>query len=281
MLNIVKNKYSQGMSLVEVIVVMAILSVVMSAVMSLYIPAVQSTSVQTDLTDVQSNLRLAVNRMTQDLLMSGFLLSDDPITFESGTVNDPNDLTIQTRSLVGKFGRVDSATNPSPLAVLTLSSTEMLSFFPVGTFVRIFNPINMSEIDDYVESNATAAQAHVYEVTAVSAGTVTINHGGELSAIAPAGLSEAIMIPVRDNQQPPLQKIRYRVVDGNLQRTINDTIQQILARGVNSVQFAYAVSATSGRVNKVDITLQGETKQFKGETKIRQLRSSVTLRNVF
>ena len=48
MLKIVKNKYSHGMSLVEVIVVMAILSVVMTAVMSLYIPAVQSPQKDAD-----------------------------------------------------------------------------------------------------------------------------------------------------------------------------------------------------------------------------------------
>ena len=67
MLNIFKNKYSQGMSLVEVIVVMAILSVVMTAVMSLYIPAVQSTSVQTDRSPVDLWRSISNDLRTEDL----------------------------------------------------------------------------------------------------------------------------------------------------------------------------------------------------------------------
>lgn len=275
------KKSSRGMSLVEVIVVMAILSVVMTAVMSLYIPAVQSTSIQTRVTDVQSNLRLASERMTQDLLMAGFLVSGAPIVFESGTLDDPADLTLRTRSLFGGFGRVASATNASSTSVLTLSNTNMLSFFPVGAFVRLFNPVEMSELDPYDESDSTLAQQHVYQVIAGPAGVVSINHGGVLSGVPISDLDEAILIRVRDNLQPPLQSIRYRIVDGHLQRTINATTAQILSRGVNSLQFSYDHSVASGQVNKVDFTLQGQTEEFKGVTKTRQLQSSVTLRNVF
>jgi hypothetical protein len=71
------------------------------------------------------------------------------------------------------------------------------------------------------------------------------------------------------------------VVDGNLERTVNNVNQQILARGVDSVTFAYGHSATSGRVNTVDFTLRGRTEAYQGDIKTRQFRSSVTLRNVF
>ena len=269
------------MTLIEVIMVMAILSIVMMAVMSLYIPAVQSTTVQTQVTDVQSNLRLAVDRMTRDLLMAGFLVAEEPIIFESGTVDDPVDLTLRTRSLIGGFGRVTSATNTSTTSVLTMSSSDMLSYFPDETSVRLFNPVDMSELVEYDEADAALAQQHVYAVKAGAVGVVTINHGGILNGISPSEFEEALLIRVRDNQQPPLQSIRYRIVDGSLQRTINGTTVQILSRGVNALQFSYDRSTASGRVNKVGFTLQGQTKEFKGTIKTRQLRSSVTLRNVF
>ncbi len=69
----------RGMTLVELLMVMAILSVVMMAVMSLYIPVVQSTAAQTQVADVQDNLRLALKTMTRDLLTGGFLVANDPI----------------------------------------------------------------------------------------------------------------------------------------------------------------------------------------------------------
>ena len=62
----IKRKHgSRGMSLVELMLVMAILSVVMLAVMSLYVPAHQSTVAQSQVSDVLGNLRLAAATMTR------------------------------------------------------------------------------------------------------------------------------------------------------------------------------------------------------------------------
>lgn len=276
----VHSNSPRGMSLVELIVVMAILSVVMLAVMSLYIPAVKSTSVQTRVTDVQSNLRMAADQMTQDLLMAGFLVANNPIINQSAS-----ELTIQTRSVVDGGGRVTSATNTSSTATLTMGNVDMVDYFPVNSLVRIFNPVNMTELAAYNETDTTAAQNHVYTVTAVSGSTMTVNHAGTLNGISNAEFAEAIVVRVRDNTQPPRQTIRYRVVGGNLERTLNvDTpvvTSQILARGVSALAFTYGFSPTSGRVNKVDFILTGTTEAYQGETKTRQVRSSVTLRNVF
>jgi prepilin-type N-terminal cleavage/methylation domain-containing protein len=276
-----QKQLSRGMTLVELIVVMAIFSIVVMAVMSLYIPAVQSTSIQTQVTDVQSNLRLAMNRMTQDLLTAGFLVSGDSIVFESGTSDDPNDLTIRSRVVIGGFGRVAVGSNSVSEVTLTLNNADMIGFFPEGAFVRLFNPVNMVELATYDETNVTQAQSHVYEVTDVSGSAITVEHSGVLSGVSNEEFAETIIVRVRDDQQPSLQTVRYRVVDGNLVRTLNNAADQTLARGVNSIQFSYGYSAASGRVNKVDILLQGQTTEFKGESKTRQLRSSVTLRNVF
>ena len=70
----------RGMTLVELLLVMAIFSVVTLALMSLYIPTEQSTIAQTQVSDVQDNLRLALKVMTRDILHAGFLVPNDPIT---------------------------------------------------------------------------------------------------------------------------------------------------------------------------------------------------------
>jgi prepilin-type N-terminal cleavage/methylation domain-containing protein len=101
---------NRGMSLVELIVVMGILSIVMLAVMSLYIPAHQSTVVQTQVSDVQSNLRLALNTMTSDLLTAGFLASRYPVVFPDADTapnyDDPNLANMGIATALTAFRRV-------------------------------------------------------------------------------------------------------------------------------------------------------------------------------
>lgn len=286
------SRGSRGMSLVELLLVMAILSVVMLAVTSLFIPAQRATMVQTQVSDIQSNLRLAMNTLSQDLLTAGFLVADQPIVFNSGTPGDPIDFTIQTRLVGSGFGRIVNTAAAGGNLVLTLSQPGMLASFPVGTRVRLFSPVEMRECGaEYDETDATASAAHVYTVTAVNPGasTVTINPGGTIGAADV--FNESVVVAVRDNAQPPLQTIRYRFADsdGNgtpdaLLRIVNGNTQ-FLARNVSEVIFAYDYT-TGGRVQRVDISLAGQTRAIvPGDAvagaKTRALQSSVTLRNVF
>lgn len=263
---------ARGMTLVEMLVVMAIFGIVMLAVMSLFIPAVRSTAVQTQVTDVQSNLRLALNRLSMDLLTAGFLIGDDdPIIFESGTIDDPVDFTIQTRAVGSGFARVDSATS----TVLTLSQPAMVDNFPDGSKVRIFESVTATEVEGVVY-------------------TITQGPGSDELTISPAAGAtipeEAVVVRIKDAAQPALQTIRYQLSDqdgdGNndtLIRTVNGATQ-LLARNVSNVNFAYEYSG-SGRVNKIDVALTGRTEAVGndaiGAQKTRTLQTSVTLRNVF
>lgn len=286
------RKPSRGMSLVELLLVMAILSVVMMAVMSLFVPAQRATVVQTQVTDIQANLRLAMNRMSQDLLAAGFLVVDQPVVFESGTNNDPTDFTIRTRLVGNGFGRVTGATASGGNIQVTLSSADMVAQFPVNSRVRLFNPVAMRECGAaYNEADATLAAAHIYTVTAAdsAARTLTIDTGGTIGSADVLG--ESVVAEVRDANQPPMQTIRYRFADSNgdgtpdaLLRIVNGT-SQFLARNVSAVNFAYEYTP-SAKVQKVDITLTGQTRALvAGDTiagaKTRALQSSVTLRNVF
>ena len=59
-----KHANCRGFTLVEAIIVMAILSIVMMAIMSFIIPTRHSMNMQAQVTDVQTNLSLAVDVMT-------------------------------------------------------------------------------------------------------------------------------------------------------------------------------------------------------------------------
>ncbi len=281
-----KSVYSRqrGFSLVEMIIVMAMLGVVMMAVMSLYVPAVRSTKVQTEVSDIQANLRLALDRMTKDLVLAGFLVNPgfgpgSPVAsgaiFWEGDVNpqDTDDLTIRTRTVGNAFARVLAYDATGKIG---LSDADMALAFPPGTSIRLFEPMTSEEVDGVVysvtDNTATATiDSVVYPV-------LTVN------PIPPDVPNETVVVKVKDNTVPAMQTIRYRVNNGTLERIVNGT-PQYLARNVDSVLFAYETSAT-GSVKRIDITLTGQSTDLGGggiesRAKDRQLRTSVALRNVY
>jgi len=299
----------RGFTLVEAIVVIAILSIIMMAIMSFIIPTRHSMNMQAQVTDVQSNLNLAVDVMTRDLLMAGFLVDpafDPPIThancpdywkgdnpgddmqpgpiFWQGndTTEDNDDLTIRTR-IVGKAFAVMGGDAAS--MTVTPTHLDMLRNFCDGTTVktakvRIFNPITMTDPNcasgnyDCELVPATVA-ASLSNVTACTTDDFTVDR-----TVAPS----AVIIGTR-NDVLPMQTIRYRINNGALERIV-DGNTQVLARGVTAVEFDYGQSS-SGTINRVDVTLTGVINAIKPDgdaqlsQKTRSVATTVNLRNVF
>jgi len=300
---------SRGMTLVEMIVVMAILSVVMMAVMSLFIPMHQSTAAQTQVSDVQSNLRLALNTMTRDLLTAGFLASRNPIVFPDavpdftsetltsiGDTTNTSDFIIRTRAVGDGFGRIISepspATAPSYLGnmfTVSVADSEMDSNFLNGSKVRIFGSMNGDELIASINGTVSSAN-RVVTVSNVDTTNSTIDFDVSAASLTAAEkdelavqLVEAVLVRVRDDSQPSLQTIRYRLNNGALERIINGSTQ-ILARNVSAVTFNHNWTPQN-RVNRVDIKLTGKTKALKNDAisgvKTREVETSVRLRNIF
>lgn len=286
----------RGFSMVELMVVVAILAVVMMAVVSLYIPVQRSTAVQTQVSDVQSNLRLALNTMTRDLLLAGFLVPENPVVFENSATPttaqnpDPVDFTIRTRTIGNGFARV--ATNSVDMSGnvrLEVADADMLAAFPAGSRVRIYEPITGAEVNVGTGTNATRA----YLVESNSGAIVVSGDApsfAELVTVAssnPQALSESLVVGVRDVNQPSLQTIRYRLNGGALERIVNGSVQY-LTRNLDTdpalSRFNYNLT-DEGRVNYVEIKLTGKTRAVGNETvateKIRTVETSVKLRNVY
>jgi Tfp pilus assembly protein PilW len=294
------------MTLVELIVVMAILSVVMMAVMSLFIPMHQSTAAQTQVSDVQSNLRLALNTMTRDLLTAGFLASRNPIVFPDavpdftsetltsiGDTTNTSDFIIRTRAVGDGFGRIISepspATAPSYLGnmfTVSVADSAMDSNFLNGSKARIFGSMNGDELIASINGTVSSAN-RVVTVSNVDTTNSTIDFDVSASSLTAAEKDELavqlVEAVLRDDSQPSLQTIRYRLNNGALERIINGSTQ-ILARNVSAVTFNHNWTPQN-RVNRVDIKLTGETKALKNDAisgvKTREVETSVRLRNIF
>jgi prepilin-type N-terminal cleavage/methylation domain-containing protein len=289
--NIKTSHGCKGMTLVELLVVMAMLSVVMMAVISLYIPVVRSTAAQTQVSDIQSNLRLALKTMTRDLLTAGFLVSNDPIAFPDADpnytddnltnrgTNNSQDFIIRTRVVGDGFARIFNSAVLGSTVELTVTDEEMVDSFPDNSVVRLFESIAGTEIIASSGSNADRA----YTVSSSDRATkkIVINRGN--LPIPNVILPETIMLRVKNSSQPALQTIRYFFEDGSLKRDINGTVQ-ILARNLSSVTFDYFPTISTERVKRVDIRLTGKTKAVGNDAisavKTRSVETSVKLRNI-
>jgi len=276
------GRNSRGMTLVEILVVMAILSAVMLAVMSLYIPTYHSTVAQTQVSDVQDNLRLALKVMTRDILHAGFLVPEDPITSTSDTA-----FTIRSRIVGNDFARVASTANLTGKIRITVSEPDMVDNFQVGSRVRIFEPINANEVTEQPVVAGVTDQDRAYPVDAVGTDTIDIDTTNNPSLDAADILSETVMLVVRDQNEPPLQTIQYTLNNESLERRVNSNFQ-VLARNVDmntaNSFFDYDLNS-EGRVEIVDIKLTGKTRAIKDDAisgeKTRSVSTSVKLRNVF
>lgn len=276
------GRNSRGITLVELLLVMAILSVVTLALMSLYIPTQQSAIAQTQVSDVQDNLRLALKVMTRDILHAGFLVPNDPITATSDTA-----FTIRSRIVGNDFARISSAANLTGKIRITVSKSDMVDNFQVGSRVRIFEPINANEVTEQPVVAGVTDQDRVYPVDAVGTNTIDIDTTNNPSLDAPDILAGTVMLAVRDQSQPPLQTIRYVLNNDSLERWVNGTFQ-VLARNVdmNTANSFFDYDLTSeGRVAIVDIKLTGKTRAIKDDAisgeKTRSVSTAVKLRNVF
>ena len=272
----------RGMTLVELLLVMAILSIVTLALMSLYIPTYQSSISQTQVSDVQDNLRLALKVMTRDILHAGFLVPEDPITSTSDTA-----FTIRSRIVGNDFARVASTANLTGKIRITVSEADMVDNFQVGSRVRIFEPINANEVTEQPVVPGVTDEDRAYPVDAVGTNTIDIDTSNNPSLDAADIMSETVMLAVRDQNQPPLQTIQYTLNNESLERRVNSNFQ-VLARNVDmntaNSFFDYDLNS-QGRVEIVDIKLTGKTRALKDDAvsgeKTRSVSTSVKLRNVF
>lgn len=108
-----------GFSLVEVLIVIAIMGVVIGSVYSLYITQQKTSYTQDETVEVQQNLRIAMDMLSRDIRSAGMLVDYganffpiQSVTNDSGP-NGSDGLILQMASAVGSYARIDGDVTPS------------------------------------------------------------------------------------------------------------------------------------------------------------------------
>jgi len=170
----------KGFTLVELLIVMAMLAGVLAAVFSLYNLQQKTTTIEVDVADVQQNIRIGIDSIVKDLRMAGFMIAGplNPINaVANGTGMNGTDLiTLNSPSSVLIHARVDvtlitnlASTTP---VVFTVGSAGEVDMFSNGDVVRVLDssesaqPANMT-------FTVTATDRAVPSITMLPSGNAT------------------------------------------------------------------------------------------------------------
>ncbi|MDH4100335.1 MAG: prepilin-type N-terminal cleavage/methylation domain-containing protein [Nitrospirota bacterium] len=277
-------KDQRGISLVEVMMVLAVMGFVLAAVYGFYVSQVKSHYIQEEVVDVQQNLRVVMAVMTKDIRMSGFLVpsGSNPINaLTDGAGGSADSVTLNMTTSIHAYARMTAdASGTSFTASVDPGDAGQ---FGVGHLVKVVK-------------TETSASMGTCTVSAVGASSLTLN-GCSASVNATKGDIIA-RIPVGGTAHP--NTVAYQIITGgscpsgrNCLARVSNGSTHVLAENMtaNGLQFSYLldngtetnIPADLTQVRAIRMTLTGETARevakVGGADRQRQLTSVVSMRN--
>ena len=291
----------RGFSMVELLVVVGILALVMTAIYSVYFSHMKTAFSQEEVIDVQQNLRFALDAISNDLTMAGVLVPNgsDPIASQTGSPAFPNystSIRMTTASADGRFARVVSAAATGAATVSVEPPARAGDPVPVDAFapdddVQIIRPVDGGSTSGSLVVLATDRTANTVTFTTALPADVAV---GEMLAKTADGsalphsidyyLIDGGGAPINGYSCPTGQKCLVRRVNGT-------TTPEIIATSLSSLRFTYlndsggeeSAPADRTKVRAVRVTLKGETSKTLafsgGAARSRGITSIIKLRN--
>ena len=173
---------NRGFTLVEVLIVMAMFGVIMGAVYSLYITNLRTSYTSDETSEVQQNMRIAMDVVTRDLRMAGMLVDYGNNIYPIQTVladntgpNGSDGITLNMASATGSYARIDTDITPTSTSAIFALTPSTTSESPVTTssIITSYGDGDTLQIDDRVrifralQNTQPSVADSVFEVTAV------------------------------------------------------------------------------------------------------------------
>jgi prepilin-type N-terminal cleavage/methylation domain-containing protein len=286
-----------GFTLVELLVVTAILGLVLGAIYSIYLTHMRTAYTQDEVVEVQQNLRIALDAISRDLKMAGALVPyGTPAIDPASTATN---LIINTGAPTDAVARIVTTLDSTATGTFapTVESVDSMNNFSVGDTVRIIRPFDGSQPFDtttmnsnlYVSAKDTTAKTITLKKsngTSFALG-ITINNGDIISKISAAAAARFDTITYSVGNCPVgsglSESCLYRSVNGGA----GDVIASNLATSASvppGLSFAFLTEDIYGTsaISAAQLTLTGVTRKKASLTDIaknRQLISIVKLRN--
>ncbi len=279
-----KNLRSEGgFTLVELLMVVAIMGLVVIGIYGLYLSMNRSTYQQEEVVEVQQNLRTAMNYIGRDIRMAGFMipLSSTPIETASG-----DSITLNSATLSGRMAKIDAPfTCIDVTQDVTVKDPEMVDLFDENRedlkYVRIIRP-----------ANRTQPQNAIYTVANKDRTSRTLRLAGFSNSPPVQFAVGDLIVNVPSGSAFPLT-IQYSLNGGDLVRISGGS--EIVASYLTSLEFEYlradgtAIQADPVPANQLEhiravrVTMTAETDPAKraitGGIKSRTLTQVFRIRN--
>jgi prepilin-type N-terminal cleavage/methylation domain-containing protein len=144
MMEMARARQDHGFSLVELLVVTALMGVVAAALFALHQTTQRTAYTSEEVVEVQQNLRIGMEQIATDLRMAGFMLPPLDPAFQQA---NPNDLTILTASAFRRAARIEANQSTTGAATMefNIALPEMVDLFSPGDRVIILRPPNQTQ----------------------------------------------------------------------------------------------------------------------------------------
>lgn len=291
----VLHKNSRGYTLVEILIVCAILSISIGAIFSLYITQLKSAYTQDSMLEMEQNLRTAMETVSRSLKNAGTLIpaftsAGLPLTPLSAGIqsNYSSSVSINTASSDGVYARI--TVSKSGVFNNYSVAVDNASIFNAGDRIRLLNPLTsvpaFTNNTTLFVSNSTPSGTMLKIVANGSFNPTPVFTAGNMFAKAAyptsTGQFDTVLFYLGSGGSCPTnQTCLMRSTDGTI---------DVIASYISSLRFSYIYSngnednnpgtssnATLG-VRAVRITMSGTTTTVSG-TKTKQLTSLIMLRN--
>ncbi len=271
-----------GFTLIEMLVVMAILGIAMTVVYNVFLSSQRTIYTQDEIIDVQQNLRISAELISREIRMAGLLIPDSATPISNASTATL--LELQVASATGEYARIATDTLLSTTVTstdniaFTIAQAAMVSQFALNDKVRIYRPASGSE----------PASAE-YTVATNPTGT-TLNLSGFTTPDLQINASDMIVKVAAGSPNP--NTIRYTLNSNQILRTVNGGTSQVVADNIVDLQFVYILTdgtrtnapTTFNNIRSVQISIDGQnlrTDAFNNNTNVRprQLSTLVKIRN--
>jgi prepilin-type N-terminal cleavage/methylation domain-containing protein len=305
-----------GFTVVELLVVMAMLGLVTGAIYSTYISQRRNAASQGEVTELQQNLRVALDCLARDLRMAGALVPPGTPALAAAAGSPPfpsysTSIVCNTASADGRLARIVADTPVADGATtveLTLESPadavspRSVDAFAVGDRLRLIRPVDGSQ---------PLSGVQILKVDAISRGTsstppkMTVSKYDNSTFGADAINASDLVAKITDTATYPMT-VAYCLADGGatvngftcpanqrcLVRRVNGGAggADIVATNLSTLRFAYLddsnhegmVPASLPSIRAVRITLRGATSRTAALSdggRVREVTTVVKLRN--
>jgi len=280
---------NSGFTLTEILVVVAMIGIAMVAIMSMYILNMKSAYKQDATLEMQQNLRMAMESISNTLIVAGTLIPTNlatattPTAITAGVLGSySSSITINTSSADGVYARVTNAKlKNSSVSVNYSTSVDSVAGFTAGDRVRLIRPKNRNLYEGYTSLFVSSGVPAGQKLILVKNTKYDVYKGDMLAKATAPGMYDSI---------------QYSLVTGGsscpanqscLARSINGTVE-IIASYISKLRFSYvyddnsedkAPSTTNIKtVRAVRVTLDG-TVTSNNVTTNKELVSLIMLRN--